>query len=417
MKEILIIILFFTVSFSLAQPNPQKKEITNRFFADHEVVDDITPALQKRKGFTNYDELINFLKNIEKNHSNLVKIDLIGKSQNGYDIPIIYINNPNSAYDKVKVWMQGGLHGNEPASTEGVLYLIHKVLNDDQYKYLLEKIELAIIPMANIDGYLKQRRNAADNLDLNRDQTKLMAPESVILKKAFSDFQPEIALDFHEYNPFRKDFYKLSSFGVMNAYDCMFLYSNNLNVPINIRTVTDTLFVENARRAMAKNGLRYHDYFSTSNNLGVIQFNLGSTNARSSATSYSLSNTFATLIEVRGVNLGRTSFKRRINTTFLVGISYLETAFNNITLIKDILSNPVRELQEIVINSEPEIYKDTISFIDLDIRQLIDLEVTIRDARKSKLKLSRSIPDYYYLMQEQSSLVEKMNILGLKLTN
>ena len=44
--------------------------------------------------------------------------------------------------------------------------------------------------MANIDGYESHDRYAANGLDLNRDQTKLMAKESVSLKQAFSDFSP-----------------------------------------------------------------------------------------------------------------------------------------------------------------------------------------------------------------------------------
>ena len=43
-----------------------------------------------------------------------------------------------------------------PASTESLLYLIHLILEDADYKYLLDKIELAILPMANIDGFLKK---------------------------------------------------------------------------------------------------------------------------------------------------------------------------------------------------------------------------------------------------------------------
>jgi hypothetical protein len=85
--------------------------------------------------------------------------------------------------------------------------------------------------MANIDGYLKQNRSNAEGLDLNRDQTKLMAAESIPLKEAYSAFKPDIALDLHEYRPFRKDFVTLSTSGVSSAYDVMFLYSGNLNVP------------------------------------------------------------------------------------------------------------------------------------------------------------------------------------------
>ena len=63
------------------------------------------------------------------------------------------------------------------------------MVNDD-FKYLLEKIELAILPMANIDGFLKNDRYAANGLDLNRDHTKLMAPETKLQKKNLQILTP-----------------------------------------------------------------------------------------------------------------------------------------------------------------------------------------------------------------------------------
>ena len=67
-------------------------------------------------------------------------------------------------------------------------------------------------------------------------------------KKEFANFDPHIALDFHEYRPFRKDFAQLSTFGISNPYDVMFLHTGNLNVPENIRNIIDTLFVKNASK-------------------------------------------------------------------------------------------------------------------------------------------------------------------------
>ena len=100
---------------------------------------------------------------------------------------------------------------------------------------------MAIVPMANIDGYLRLSRYANNGLDLNRDQTKLMAQESVLLKKNFSEFNPEVALDFHEYTPFRRDFSGFGNTGISNFYDAMFLFSGNLNVPENLRTFTEKI--------------------------------------------------------------------------------------------------------------------------------------------------------------------------------
>ena len=62
-----------------------------------------------------------------------------------------------------------------------VFYLIDQLLNDSIH--LLNHLDISIVPMANIDGYESHDRYAANGLDLNRDQTKLMAKESVCLNK------------------------------------------------------------------------------------------------------------------------------------------------------------------------------------------------------------------------------------------
>ena len=251
LKKLISYILIFNFMVVSAQLNQEPKKITKKFFSEHNDIENITPALKKKKGFTNYQELLNYIDEKVQNYPELVSSNFIGESQKGKKIPILYIiKNSDDDIKKLRVWMQGGLHGNEPASTESLLYLIHLILENPAYKYLLDKIDLAILPMANIDGFLKNDRYAANGLDLNRDHTKIMAPETKASKKAFAEFDPHIALDFHEYRPFRKDFAQLSSFGISNPYDVMFLHTGNLNVPENIRVIIDTLFVKNAKKSL-----------------------------------------------------------------------------------------------------------------------------------------------------------------------
>ena len=253
LKKLISYILIFNFLVVSAQLNQEPKKITKKFFSELNNLENITPALKKKKGFTNYQELLTYIDEKVEKFPEIVSSNFIGESQRGKKIPIIYIKNKNNNDEKkLKVWMQGGLHGNEPASTESLLYLIHLILEDADYKYLLDKIELAILPMANIDGFLKNDRYAANGLDLNRDHTKMMAPETKASKKVFAEFDPHIALDFHEYRPFRKDFAQLSSYGIANPYDVMFLHTGNLNVPENIRVIIDTLFVKNAKISLDK---------------------------------------------------------------------------------------------------------------------------------------------------------------------
>lgn len=411
-----ILLLVFCAGTSLAQISPQSKKITNLFFQDLDSLQNHTPALQKKRGFTNYEELIDFLNQLKAKQPDWVTIKYIGESQNGLAIPLVRINTGGDKIDKVRVFMQGGLHGNEPASTEGVLYFLYRILNKPSYLPYLEKTDLMIIPMANIDGYLKNQRNSANGLDLNRDQTKLMAPESIPLKQAFSDFAPEVALDFHEYNAYRRHFRKMSSFGITSLFDVMFLYSGNLNVPENLRKMTDTLFVEATRKNLSNHDLNYYDYISTREELGNISFNKGSVNSRSSATSYALTNCISSIIEVRGVRLNKTSFKRRVFTTFLVAESFFKTAVEN----KDVLREEIKKAQqtstEITVLSERKRYLDTLQVIDLDTKKVIGLEATINDALQSKPQLTRKRPDYYVIEATQEDLIKKLNVLGLEAT-
>ena len=62
MIRVFILILFlFNSDYIISQLNPQSKKVTNTFFQDFEEIQDVTPGLKKKKGFTNYEELISFL--------------------------------------------------------------------------------------------------------------------------------------------------------------------------------------------------------------------------------------------------------------------------------------------------------------------------------------------------------------------
>lgn len=413
MKRYQIAIIFLgllALGFALAV-NPEPKKITKKFFPEVELEIN-TPAFRKSKGFTSYQELISFLNELQTAHSDVMTITYIGESQKGKAIPLVTLNK-GEAKDKVRVWLQGGLHGDEMASTEGVLYMLDKLLNDKSYRYMLDKLEIRLVPMANIDGYEKENRYAANGLDLNRDQTKLNITESRSLKQAFSDFNAEVAVDFHEYRPYRKDYTKLSTFGVTSRYDAMFMYSGNLNVPENVRKYTKDKFVTDAELVLQKAGIKYRDYVTTSKVLGDIHFNEGSNNARSSATSYALSNCISSLIEIRGVALGRTSFKRRINATFLIGMSYLKSAYDNGTEVKQVLAEGAQWKSDAVVRSTKKIEQQSITFIDIETCEEIELDATVHNASKSIATLSRVRPAAYILEKEQTELVRKLKVLGL----
>lgn len=394
------------------QFNPQNDEITKKFFPDSEL-DIHTPSFSK-KGFTNYDDMMLYLNKLVAEHPKVITLSFIGESQKNKKIPMVVLNKDNGN-EKVKVWFQGGLHGDEPAGTETMLFLLDKLLNDPDYAYLLEKITLSIVPMANIDGYEKLDRYAANGLDLNRDQVKLICKESNFLKKAFSDYGAEVAVDFHEYRPFRKEFGLLGTDGICSIYDAMFMHSGNLNLPQNLREYTTNVFVGNAKKVLEFNNFLFRDYIASVKHNNEVYFNQCTTEARSSTTSYALTNCISALIEIRGVNLQKTSFKRRIKTTFLIATSFLKTVYDDATKIKEVLSisnNTKTENLVVVANKPQEV--QTIRAISLKDNSEISIDVKVNNALKCTPVLERKRPIAYLILPEQKILVDKLIILGLK---
>ncbi len=394
--------------------NPQTKEITEKFFPDPDV-EILTPAFKKKKGFTKYNEMMSFLDSLQNQNETFVQIKFIGNSQKGKKIPLVTINK-NPSKDKIRVWIQAGIHGNEPASTEGILYFMQQLLIDNkENQELLDELEIAIVPMANIDGYEIQERFAANGLDLNRDQTKLTIPESIVLKQAFTDFNAQVALDFHEYNPFRSSYLDMGKAGFTMPYDVMFLYSGNLNHGKTIRNYTEDIFVDNAKRLLTSNSLTHHDYFTTSIIDGDLVYNQGSVNSRASATSYALTNCISTLVEVRGVNLDRTSFKRRIMTTFYIAKSYLQTAVSEKKNLMKILAESENEVKQITLKSKRQSLESNVPFIDLSNTEIENVRVNMNNALRSKSTQVRPIPVAYILLPEQTEIADKLKVLGIKI--
>jgi hypothetical protein len=413
MKYRLLIFVFLGVvlTFQSCMQGIQPKKMTDKYFSEWNDVVIHTPTFAKEKGFTKYDEMIAFLEKTIEKDKDYCSIAYIGESQKGKKIPAVRINKIAQS-PKVKVWLQGGLHGDEPAGTEGMLFLIEQLLHNPEYHVLLDNIDLMIVPMANIDGYEKQDRYAANGLDLNRDLTKVAAEETQHLMTAFNAFQPEVAIDFHEFRPFRKDFTHYSGFGVSNPYDAMFLYSGNPNIPDEIFNATEKLFIAEADKALDGKGLTHHHYFRTREEYGKEYFSMGGTSPQSTASAYPLTNCIGMLMEIRGVGLGRTGFARRVYTTFLLATTYLKAASNHVTEIKETLAAARNFKPEIAVTNKSHIIDTTLAMLDIDKNEMVDIEVELHDMFRSKPDLVRKRPAAYYFLPEASRAIEKLKILG-----
>lgn len=408
------LILLMSWGTTLMPLDPQPRKMTQGFFPDKDDLALVTPALQKAKGFTTHQELMAFVTKLQVQFPERVRVTYPYQSHKGKMVPMVQVLPLDSSKPSLHLWLQGGLHGDEPASTEGLLYLLYQVLHDRSDARWLDGVTLTVVPMVNVDGYQRQERPNAQGLDLNRDQTKLMATESMPLKTAMSAINPHVAVDFHEYRPFRRDYVHMGSFGVCGMHDVMFLNSSHPNIHPRIRERRARDFHEPVQEILAKEGISYHDYFTPQENSGRMVFRLGSDNPRSSATNFALQGMIATLVEVRGVGLGRTSFKRRIYTTYLIARTYLQQACINATSILAERDDLRITGDSLVIQSRRESRMDTLEFLDIDKNERVRLRVEIEDAHRQVAAKRIPIPVAYGIPAHARPVLERLRSFGLQ---
>lgn len=95
-------------------------------------------------------------------------------------------------------------HGHEPASTEGALALIHRLVYappGSEEAQWLDRVSISIIPMANPDGAEAYLRHNAHDVDINRDWIKRSQPEIRALYAEIWRLHPDLMTDQHELYP------------------------------------------------------------------------------------------------------------------------------------------------------------------------------------------------------------------------
>ncbi|MCO4793499.1 MAG: succinylglutamate desuccinylase/aspartoacylase family protein [Bacteriovoracaceae bacterium] len=121
------------------------------------------------------EEIEKVLKDLLKKHSNIMKLESLGKSNEGRDVWAVKISD-NVNVDEVEPEVKyiANMHGNEIVGRELMVILIKDILEsyqkgDQRIKNLVDNREIYIVPTMNPDGSRKMRRGNAKWIDLNRD--------------------------------------------------------------------------------------------------------------------------------------------------------------------------------------------------------------------------------------------------------
>lgn len=133
-------------------------------------------SLKSCEAFTSVEEIALFFSSVERDHVDLARAFIVGKSFEGRDIHGLKLSAfPDEEATEPEIRILGGIHGDECISVELVLeftdYLVQKYGEDPFVTELLDNAEIQLIPSLNPDGYSSARayRYNARGVDLNRN--------------------------------------------------------------------------------------------------------------------------------------------------------------------------------------------------------------------------------------------------------
>ncbi len=410
-----IFILCFSGSV-WAQPQP--RDVTDKFYPDPPVTF-TTPTLSLDEDrFATYDEILDWLN--ELGMDPCMQVSFIGTTTLGRKVPLITFSSGKDP-KKVKVWLQGAIHGNEPAGSEALFALMQYLLKDSDGRKLLDRMEIAILPVANIDGYLSDQRVSGDGFDLNRDQTKFADPQSVLIKRAFIEWNPDVAADFHEFKPIRAETANMGTDGGAIFYDVLFLPTRHPNVPKILQEASDAYFRRPAEKTLDEAGYTHFTYFTIGERAGEMALTLGARSPQSSSTSYALSNAISFFVEIRGIGFGRHSLVRRTNSAFIIQKTMLRQVYDHQVAIKKIVSSAIRETvgakEPVVVQFHSNPSRIPVTFLDLTRNETIDYPAMLAyDAADFTVDLVRRRPKAYVIEPSETRAIENLRTFGVKMT-
>lgn len=170
---------------------------------------------------TRYADVVAFMEAIAAARSD-AHLTSMGYTLEGRSIPMLVVGSPDAspeavrATGKVRVYLQGTIHGGEVPGKEALLMLLRDIAAGRAPAAWTDDLVLLVTPLYNADGNeriqldnrgrqhgpiggMGQRPNAM-GLDLNRDHMKLDAPEARSVVTMMARYDPHVSVDLHTTN-------------------------------------------------------------------------------------------------------------------------------------------------------------------------------------------------------------------------
>lgn len=362
----------------------------------------------------NYMHVESFVKSIASRNVGISYHDELF-SEEGRSIPYVTLSNNKINTNKLRIWIQGGQHGDEPAGDQGVLALLAKFANDTPWAFkVLEKIDITILPRYNADGVDYFQRQLASNYDPNRDHAVLNRAQTRAIRRAQSDFDPHIFVDAHEYTgvaPVAQRY--------IRAQDLLISANKNPNINPSIRALNED-FVSHVFAATQAKGLRTGPYFTTSVANETITIQEPDWHAQANHKGAGNYQSLTFLLETRGIRLADQHFQRRVAAHVVALTTIIEKAVEDFDHVYKVIDNGRKEFseskQDVVVRDDYTITGKEIPFFDKDSGDLVNVTVRSQNSDPSTILLTRARPKAYIFSRAFTPVAERLRVLGVNVT-
>lgn len=190
------------------------------------------------------------------------RVESIGTSVQGRPLEALILSGSAragvSTSDRVTVEIIGSQHGMEGAGAESLLFIARELLSGN-LQYVLDDVDVVLVPNSNPDGFEIGKRVNANHVNLNTDFVALTQPESRALVAALARYRPEAVLDVHESAVLKKQ--SLAREGYMTDFTAQFEIANNPNIAPTLRSFALSNVLTPWIAGVDAAGLNAHRYF------------------------------------------------------------------------------------------------------------------------------------------------------------
>jgi hypothetical protein len=337
-------------------------------------------------------------------------------SEEGRSIPYVWLSNTENfngtSSNKLRIYIHGAVHGNEPGGDQAVMAFLGKLDNNSTWaNEVLEKADFLIIPRYNPDGVAYFQRWLATGFDPNRDHVKLARQQTRDIKAMNVAWDAHISVDCHEYGV-----RPLVNGTLISAQDAQFSAFKNMNTHPRIRALAEGLFRNEIAAAIDANNLTHGPYvvIPSQNPLRLNEFITDNNGEDQIALSQGIS----FLSETRGIGLADSHFARRTLAGLTIIEAVVQTAVENadevLALIEEARADYATSDAPIIVTSTPQVTNITFPFLSTSNGTTLAIPVTFGNNTAALSNLTRSRPEAYIFSGAWSDVASKLRATGVE---